>query len=142
MEVRLTKQNGKFVPSDHLTAEDMQSIAEGEYFTAKLTRPRNLGHHRKFFGAVNIVFEMQDKYATTEHLLNAIKIDIGHCERYKVKQGRNIIEVAVPKSISFGNMKQSAFEEFYDRAIQFILADILPHTNRHDLEAHLMEVLG
>ena len=141
MEVRLMKKDGRFIPSDHLGFEEMQSIAEGEHFVAKITRPRNLAHHRKFFAFVGIVFDAQERYPTSEHLLDAIKIGIGHYDLLHITKTKTVIKT---RSISFGNMGQKAFEQIYERAILWTVGPDGPlfGTGKRELEQQIAEFLG
>ena len=55
-------------------------IGQGELIKVKITKARNLKHHRKFFSMVNLVFDNQEKYPTQRHLLTAIKLEAGWYE--------------------------------------------------------------
>ncbi len=137
-EVRLIKDKGRFVPADHLAAEEMASIAEGEYFTAILKRARNLAHHRKFFALLHVIFENQSRYPTTEHLLDAIKIGIGHYDLIPLTKTKTVIKT---RSISFAKMGQREFEQFWNQVVKYTLEEILPHTTSDELEARVMDLL-
>ena len=142
LEVRLQKQQGRFIPMDSWSAEELDGISDGECVAAKITRPRNLGHHRKFFALIGTVFENQEKHATVGGLLDDVKIGIGHCDWYKIKRGRTIIEYAVPRSINFGNMGQKDFENFYNSAVGYIIAELLKGADKQELEQHVLQIIG
>jgi Protein of unknown function (DUF1367) len=127
------------VGSDQIARESLEKIWESELVHAKLSRPRNPAHHRKAFALLSEVFKSQTVYATLENMLDDIKISIGHC---RVFAGADGTVRTVPLSVSFAAMDQTSFEQFYDRMVDFILAKILPHTKRADLEERIFEILG
>ena len=141
MEVRLTKKDGHFIASDHIAADELRAIAEGEHFTADIKRARNLGHHMKFFAMLGIVYEAQDKYPTSKHLLNAVKIGIGHADLVNLDKN---VAYYDPRSINFAQMDQSAFEQFYDKAIMWIVSKKGPlnGADKEEIVQQVMEFLG
>ncbi len=84
------------------------------------------------------MFPHQDQFATTQDLLNALKIATGLFET-----GVTIdrIPYMVPKSISFASMTQSRFEEFYDRCVDIILTRFLPSVNKDELNDRVNDIL-
>ena len=119
--------------------EAIASLSHDELVTVRVTRPRNIKHHRLFFGLLNLVFRSQNYYATSEHMLDDIKEAVGHYEVVPSKFGGTRRR---PKSINFNSMDQTAFNEFYEKAMHFILTEILPRMDRADLEQRVYEILG
>lgn len=114
---------------------------EGRAFIAKkqgktvkitVTEPRNIGHHRKFFAMMKVVFENQDHYSKDE-LLNVCKLAIGHVEVCQTPRG----PVRWPASISFAKMDQAAFDDFYNRAVQWVMTEVIPGLAQKDLDAEV-----
>lgn len=138
MDVRLVMKDGRLHPADHLAAEDLRGLKNGETVRAQITRPRNAGHHRKFFALMKVVFDNQSRYPTLKHLVDAIKLAIGHCDERKV-DGKDIV---VLRSISFAKLDQSGFEQFYDRVLDLVLTKILPHVARSDIEARVLDIIN
>ena len=79
------------------------------------------------------------RYATLDHLLDAIKIGVGHYESYYLPDGRELVK---PKSISFASMDQSNFRQFYDRVIELICTRILPNTDSEQLKQRIEDIIG
>ena len=127
------------VSCDSIGDEVLYKIQDGEVLHIKMTRPRNVKHHRKAFGLLNAVFMSQTAYSTLEDMLDDIKIALGHCRVFKGIDGSDRV---VPLSISFSSMDQHSFNEFYDRMVDFILTKILPMTDRADLEQQVYNILG
>jgi len=119
-----------------VAAEDMlKKIRLGDLVTVDIQRPRNIAHHAKFFAMLQLIHENQDHYTSVEDILTAFKFAIGHTRKIKVRAG--IVEI--PKSISFASMDQAAFDEFYTRALDFVVSDVIPGLMREDLERELMK---
>lgn len=124
-----------FVPTDEAGEAFAKSVKLGECVSVDMKRPRNLAHHRKFFGMLQIIFNNQERYATLDHLLTAFKFAIKHTEIIRTKRG----DIEVPKSISFAAMSQDEFNELYQRAVDFVLTEVVPGLGVEELERELME---
>ena len=124
---------------DALGEEAIESIPLGEVVKAEITRPRNVRHHRKFFALLNVIYPHQQLYATRNSFRAAMTCALGFGETVKLPDGRTII---VPGSISFAKMDQTAFEQFYDRALTLITERILPGIDRADVTEQVNSVLA
>lgn len=138
-DVLLIREGNRLGAYDALSAEAISNINLHEIVTASIRRPRNEKHHRKLFALLKVVFENQSLFATTEELLGALKLATGLFDTGKTIEG---VPYARPKSISFAAMDQHRFEQWYDKAVNVILTKILPNTDRTDLEAQVLEILG
>lgn len=132
------KDLGRLIPRDDAASAAMSKIKHGDVVQVEIKRPRNIMHHRKFFALLNLVFENQSKYESPEHLLAALKASVGHCDFLPGKDG---MLIAVPKSIAFHKMDQTAFEAFYDRCIDKIARHFLPGVDSDDLRREVEELL-
>lgn len=141
MEIRLTKQRNQFVAFDHISAEEMDAISDGQFFTAKLKVPRNINHHRKFFALLNVVYPNQSEACTSEDFLDNIKIGIGHCTWKEISLQGFTVKYPKPKSISFEKMGQPEFNVFYDKAMDYIVQKVIPGADRADLEREVQAKL-
>lgn len=135
MDLYLCKRMSSLVPVDDTGKDALASIGAGEIVRVKLSRPRNLGHHRKFFSMLQLVFENQERFPTIEHLLTAVKVEAGLYEDAPIDLNGRL--VYVPKSISFAKMDQAAFDEFYLAAIA-ACCRLLPHLNAEDIEQEVL----
>lgn len=96
----------------------------GEIYLCKVSIPRNLKFHRKFFALLNLAFLNMSEHlqkhlhiSSQETLLDYIKLGIGHFDIYEVDG----ISYTKTRSISFSDMDEAEFEAFYNQAIDFIL---------------------
>jgi len=76
-------------------------------------KTRNLQHHKKYFVLVKLLFENQDKYDNIKHFRAVFTMRCGYYEEIKTDKG----VVYLPTSINFSKMDQTAFDEFYDKAV-------------------------
>ena len=125
-------------PTDAAGTDVLRHIPQGEILKAKITRPRNVKHHRLFFKMLQVVWQNQERFATVDALLGALKVYMGHCDFIQSKQGM----VALPRSISFGKMDQTEFREFFDRAVDVVCREVIPGLHKDDLLAEVMEMVG
>jgi uncharacterized protein DUF1367 len=120
------------------TAEDQQTydrfrrrlahMENGECFKLEFSVPRNIEHHKKFFALVSLIAETSDVYDNRDKALTAIKIVAGHCDFVPHPESGELIPV--PRSISFANMDQLEFDEFYENAVNGVLKHLLPAMTR------------
>lgn len=138
-DVLLIREGYKLGAADPISAEAIAGIKAHETVTASIRRPRNGKHHRKLFALLKVVFDNQSTFATTEQLLDALKMATGYFDICKTVDG---MPYARTKSISFASMCQSEFEEFYNKVVDVIVTKVLPNTDKDDLEAQVMEIIG
>lgn len=144
MEVFIVKSLGVLKPYTAEDADLIRSMREGEVYRAKVSMPRNVKFHRKYFSLLSLVYDNLPEHLplqsidgkpirvrSVEDLLWHIKMQLGHYERRMTLGGRVTYEA---KSISFAAMDEAEFSEFYDRSLDVILRYFLPETNREELE--------
>lgn len=138
----VAKKLRSLYPVDDAGEDFLSHLAQGEIIEVTIRRPRNIKHHRKFFAMLQLVFSNQNAYKSLDDLLEVCKLSIGHCRTIRTK----VCDVKIPNSISFSSLDQDAFNDFYDRAVQWVIADVIPGLRREDLdeevEAELMTFGG
>ena len=107
-----------------------------------ITIPRNIKLHNKFFAMLGIILQNQEHYKSMDDLLDVCKLSIGHVRVISTGRGCE----RVPKSISFASMDDIEFDAFYNRAVDWMLAEVIPGLQRQHLdaevEAKLLEFAG
>lgn len=117
-KVLLVKQaNNSFLPAYDSDYETMRKVKVGETIQVSFSKPRNIGHHRKFFALINMVFENQEIYKNQDHLRKELTMKAGYYDNYINHKG---IEKYEAKSISFGSMCQDDFEDLYQRFLDAV----------------------
>jgi len=139
-DIFLTKiQGGQLIAASPQDYALMKSWRVGEVVKAKMSKPRNGGHHRKAFALINYIFENQDKYKTVEDLLVEIKLKAGWYKEHLTTKGQIIY---VPKSISFSAMDQAEFNIFYNKIIDIALQHFCEEMTAEQLYSYVDSVMG
>eukprot|EP01050_Picozoa_sp_SAG11_P002845 SAG11_NODE_148_length_14747_cov_217.933517_22_plen_139_part_00 len=136
-KIILKKKGLSLSASDENSQEVLQRLPDG-FVVCDLKQPRNLKHHRLFWGLMRKVFENQERYKTLNEMVIAVKVGVGHCDQYPLKNG-NICYI--PKSINFESMEQLEFNEFFDRSVNLIIKDIMTGTDKKALLAEVYQML-
>jgi hypothetical protein len=116
----------------------LETFKPGSWLRVEFTRPRHVKHHRKLFALIALITENSEVYDTKPKALVAIKLVTGHFDLMVDPRTGEILRI--PKSISFEDMDQEAFEVFYPLAIDGILRHILPQLDRHKAE-YLLDMI-
>jgi len=124
---------GVLAPVDDAGKEAMAKVGHGKQVLVTVKRPRNPYHHRKLFALLGIVLSNQEHYKDVDQLLAACKLATGHCDLVKTKHG----VVGLPKSIAFHNLDQIAFAAFYDKAVLWVVEEVIPGLSARDLNAEV-----
>jgi hypothetical protein len=135
--VDLIKVNNALVPSLEQDRLIIDKVKHGVILSYELTRKRNRGFHRKFFGLLDVV--CANCNYNIDQLLHVIKLKLGHFETVISTKGK---VTYMTKTISFAGMDQDTFEIFYNRTIDIVLRDFFTNTPKHRLEAEVSMVLG
>ncbi|MBA59652.1 MAG: hypothetical protein CMQ40_10855 [Gammaproteobacteria bacterium] len=119
------------VPSDDESLSRIRSYKEGDELAADIRKPRNVGHHRKFWKLLEIVRHNCEGFDSEENVLYALKAALGRGQWVKVPKASR--PLFVPESISFASMDQEEFSAFYSDAVNAVLKHWIP-ADREDLE--------
>ena len=148
-EVYLTNTGTGLVPSSQQDSEALGVIRLGQQVKAKISRPRNLKFHRKFFALLNVGFdawEPEEKeykghpiQKNFERFRHDVIIAAGF---YDIAPDINGNPRAIAKSISFGKMDEAKFEQVYSKVADVLLQRILKTYTRDDLDRVVEEIIG
>lgn len=105
--------------SAHDEAE-FEKLRYGSEYKADIRKARNPDHHRKGFALINLIHDNQERYENLEDTLTELKLKSGWYKQHVRLSGE---VVYIPKSISFADMDQTSFEEFYDRVLEIAIND-------------------
>ena len=119
MKLNMQKQPGGILsPADDIAAEYLTKLKTGEWYEVEIKRTRNPKHHKKVFAFFNFAFaywrgqgkyEFMDEAAQFDRFRKDLTILAGYRNEVYKYDGSVRIEA---KSLSFGNMDQTEFEEF------------------------------
>lgn len=139
-DLLLIREGNHLVPAEPISYEAIQDMAHGEVVTATIRRARNYKHHQKLFVMLTLIVNNQECYLTPEDLLDDIKIGIGYARKVPSRVDPRGYRLE-PKSISFANMGQDKFNKFWNKAVAFIITDILPGIDKDDLEREVYAMI-
>lgn len=135
----MVKRLGALRPTDDEGTEAMRKIPDGSLVKVTWTRPRNIRFHNKFFAMLGIVLKNQEHYKSMDELKQVCKLRIGHVHVVQTPYG----EERWPKSISWASMDETEFSEFYDRAVDWVISEVIPGLQRQHLDAEVeAELIG
>ena len=117
-------------PVDESGAAAIRKFGLGEIISVDVKRPRNVAFHRKFFAMLQLVLANQDHFKSIDDLLELTKLRTGHCHTVETKYG----QVKITDSISFAAMDQDSFNDFYNRAVLWVIDEVIPGLTRQDLD--------
>ncbi len=134
-------RDGSFVVASPTDKESIRRIKPGDGVMVDLRKPRNLGHHRKYWALVGFLVSNGTMGWDSELTHEVIKYGSGLATTHTLTNGTVI---CVGGSISFASMDQIEFEKFYERALDFAVQDILPaqQYSADDLRRCVEEVLA
>lgn len=88
----------------------------GREVLAKVSQPRNIRFHRKYFALIGAALSLIDEEYTPEQFRALCTVGAGYCDFVEGDKGL----VAVPRSISFAQMDDTEFSRLYEDTITFI----------------------
>ncbi len=149
MEILLKRINQSLAPADEEAANFIFNTPQGQIVKAKITKPRNLDFHRKYFALLDHAYDAwepeipeqwqgHDIEKNKETFRKNIQILAGY--GYPVINLKNEVRYE-SKSIKFGKMKQEEFEQLYSSVINVILKHILKNHDRADIDRIVEEIL-
>jgi len=152
MEIHVVKKFGTLRPYSSDDAEGFSELVEDQPYKVKISRPRNVRFHAKYFALLNLVKDnLPEDFALTtptgetipvnsvKSLLWHIKMQNGHYTEKMTMGGRITYEA---DSISFAKMDEASFQKFYDASIDTILKYFLVGADRKELEEAVIMEFG
>lgn len=144
MEVFVVANFGLLRPATDEDAQKLKGCQDGQTYRIKLSRPRNIQFHRKYFALLGLVCDnLPEDFALiapdgtriavhgVEDILWHIKMQLGHYEK-KITMGGKVLYEA--KSINFASMDDHDFQKFYSGSIDVVLKYFLVGAQREALE--------
>lgn len=141
--IYLERRGDGLFPADRVSQEKLHKVPAGRPILCRTHSPRNGKHHRLLWAVAQLVAENNEEWTTAEAVVEQLKYGTGHTEeaRFKLPGGMWISQMK-PKSIAYESMAQDEFSEWFERAMDFLFAEMMPGWNRADLEREVNEYLG
>lgn len=130
MKVTVQKTHEALIPATDIDQERLSHVPLGLY-EVDLKRVRNPQFHRKVFKLFNYLVENTDKWDNVDQLLIDVKLYTGMYDLHVTLNGKTIY---VPKSISFGQLDEAEFQEFWKNAMEWICSKVLHGMTEEQIE--------
>lgn len=114
-EIFMERVVGGLKPVDDQGVNVLRKIAVGEVIQCEINKPRNLAHHRKFWALLNVFWAAAGEWSSPYGVLIELKVRLGHVQSVLIRETGEVVKV--PKSIAFAQMDQTAFDDFYEKAL-------------------------
>ena len=116
MKLVMKVMRGCLVPQER-DLDEFFKLKTGGFVQCNITMPRNLPFHNKYMGMLKLAYKNQEIYPSFEIFHDVVKLGVGHVEVLVMPDGQVNYR---PKSISFGNMEQPEFDEYFNRVGDYI----------------------
>lgn len=128
------------IPCDEQAQDELRRVPIGKPVLVEIKAARNPRQHRLCFAMLNVIAEAGE-FPSTDAALFALKIATGHVEEIRMDKDGSDVRL-VPKSISYANMPQNSFAEWFDSAVKVIVTKWLPRMTEEQLRKELEEMVG
>ena len=121
--------------------EEKKRLKIGQVYRAKVTVPRNISFHRKYWSMISCAWDLlterqREFFGSKESFRKTLQVAAGHCERVFHLRLREWVEV--PKSIAFDRMRGDEFENLYRGVRDVLLRVFLKHLTIEQFEETMM----
>lgn len=130
---------GALRPYSPEAVEQAAKWRPGTSVLCEATVPRNVQHHKLAFTLFRTVWENTDRWDTADHFRRWLLCQTGNCDTVPLSDGT---VMAIPHSMSFQAMGNDEFRDFWNRALDVIIQDVIPGANREDLEREVYGIIG
>lgn len=138
--IHMTRTLSGLSPADDHARKVLGKIALGATVGVEYRQPRNGPMHKRYWALMQMILNNSEQYGSVEQVSDHVKCLSGHCTVVcSQKTGEALL---VPKSISFSNMDQAEFEDFWDRVVKVIVEHILPGVTVPQIEEELLQLIG
>jgi hypothetical protein len=120
MELYLRNTLTGLIPLYPNDQDEKRKLKLGRDYLAKITLPRNLAFHKKFFALFNIAYQNSRLDMSEKAYRHYLTIKAGYFTAYQTPKGI----FYEPDSISFDSMDEDEFEVFYQRFLEKVIAEI------------------
>lgn len=131
-------------PQDMAAKRKMEKLKTEDVYAVKVWRPRSPEHWRRAHRFAGVLLENIEAFSgLNEHrVLKRLQWETGvHCEEIGALVGDQQVVVKIPKSLSFDDMDEDEFIEFY-KAISRHVADKYWHDCSADQVSEIIRLMA
>lgn len=124
-----------FAPVDDAGRRYWARFAVGDQVMLDIRRPRSLPQHNLFWALAQIAADNNPgKLASKDEAADCIKLACGLTKTTHIKYQGQWYERKAPASIAFESMPQDEFNPFFEKAIAYVCAELVPGLDPATLE--------
>lgn len=138
--ITLTRTLTGLVPADDESRKRLARVPSGDTRQYEYRERRNGAMHRRYWALCGLVSQNVEGYNSAEQVSDHIKILAGHCTPIASKATGEVY--LIPKSISFANMDQGGFDDFWSRAVKAVCGHLLPGVTEAEIENEILSLVG
>lgn len=121
--------------------EEKKKLRIGQIYKAKVSVPRNIQFHRKYFSMISCAWDLlterqREFFGSKEGFRKTLQVAAGHCDRVFHLRLREWVEV--PRSIAFDKMSGDDFESLYRGVREMLFNVFLQHVTMDQFEEVLV----
>ena len=139
MKALFRKYGAALVPHDQEALDYVAKLKQGEVVRVEVVRDRSLPQLRLYWALCTMVAENASHNRTQRSISDMFCMACDHVETFRAVDGAVL---GKPASLSFKRTQQAEFNEFFNRVLDLVAADILPHLSASDLRKQLEEMTG
>ena len=136
MKLTFIKTQTGLIPDCDETREILNKVKNGDGIILDYKPKRSYSFHKKLFALLSLIFQNQNHYKSIDNILEMCKFKAGYFETIITHKGEKHYKT---KSISFDEMDNASFEEFYKKCIDVALE--LTGINQEDLEQQIINFM-
>jgi hypothetical protein len=137
MRLDLIKTQRRIQPATEQDEERLRLVRVGDLLPVSIKKPRNGRDHRRFWALVRFIRDNHDRLHTDEAVVLELKLRAGHYREHITGYGEILF---VPKSISYDEVDQTEFLDFYQKALRAACTELLPKVPQPELEQYLERI--
>lgn len=136
--ILLARRGLSLVPVTPHARKEIEKIAEGGDILVTIARARSGRQNSLYWSFIAKVAEGCG-YDSAQTLHNQVKAALGYADLMQTLDGKVI---TVLRSTSFDDMEPEQFNEFFNKAIDLLCRDLLPHLSSDELKREIAEMIS
>lgn len=120
--LQVIKRDGVLYPVTRYDAEMLEVYKNNQLFNIQAVSERSPQHHKLYWSILNNVVKATQRWATSAHLHDDLKMLCGYYRTVVNKANGGVYYV--PDSIAFGKMDQKEFNDFFEQAMEKLTTTI------------------
>jgi hypothetical protein len=136
----LKRTLGGFAPADDAAIAAMRKFRVGEVYRVDIVRPRNYKSLQRWWVLCQMIADNSEIFHSKDQVSDFLKIRCGHAITVVAQSSGECFMVA--DSIDYDALSEEEFQELWKKAIDVVIADILPAITRVEIDTEIQKIMG